>query len=93
MAAVRDHTDQLDDALLVVVTFAGDPARLATYQRHLGLDTAVVADVDRRLYALLGAERGSLRRVWLPPSPDARPPIGELVLAVREAISDVRHHP
>ncbi len=66
MIAVRDHTDQLDDALPVVITFADDPARLAAYRGHLDIGFPVVADVDRALYRLLGAGRGSLRRVWSP---------------------------
>ena len=61
---MRDRQADLGDALLVVVTFADDPARLAAYREHLGLDVPVVADVDRSLYRMLGAGRGSLRRVW-----------------------------
>jgi peroxiredoxin len=64
--AVRDHLHQLGDALVVVVSFADDPARLAAYRDHLGIDFAVLSDVDRVLYRLLGAGRGSLRRVWSP---------------------------
>ncbi len=123
---MREHLDQFADAEIVVVTFA-DPARLAAQRAHLGVPFTYVSDVDRRLYALLGAERGSRRRVWspgtlrmyarlmrsgrrltrptddiyqlgadavvdrdgrlrylsLPPSPDTRPPVSELVAAVR----------
>jgi hypothetical protein len=67
--AVRDHQTQLGDALVVVITFADAPARLAAYRRHLGLDVAdvpLLADTDRALYRLLGAGRGSLRHVWSP---------------------------
>jgi peroxiredoxin len=125
--AVRDHLDQLGDALPVVITFADDPSRLAAYRTHLDLEFPVVADVERTLYGLLGAGRGSFRRVWspgtiamyarlilrgrrlrpptedtrqlgadavidrdgrvrrlwLPPTPDARPPVDEIVDAVR----------
>lgn len=65
---MRDHLDrnrdELGDPLLVVVTFHDDPDRLAAYRRHLDLDVPVVADVDRTLYRMLGARRGSFRRVW-----------------------------
>lgn len=128
MIAVRDHLDQLGDALPVVITFTGDPSRLAAYRTHLDIDFPVLTDVDRALYRLLGAGRGSLRRVWspgtiatyarllrrgrrlhaptedtrqlgadavidrdgrlcrlwLPPGPDARPPVDEIVDAVRK---------
>jgi peroxiredoxin len=126
--AVRDHLDQLGDALPIVVTFTDDPARLATYRHHLSLDLPVLADVDRVLYGVLGSRRGSWRRVWspgtlamyvrlvsrgrklrratedtrqlgadavidregrlhrlwLPPGPDARPDVDEIIAAVRE---------
>jgi hypothetical protein len=125
--AVRDHLEQLGDALPVVVTFTDDPQRLAAYREHLDIGFPVLADVDRVLYDLLGAGRGSirkvwspgtlamygrlllrgrrlhaptedtrqlgadaivgsdgrLRRVWLPESPDARPPITAMIDAVR----------
>ena len=35
MIAVRDHLDQFDDALPVVITFTDDPTRLAAYRAHL----------------------------------------------------------
>jgi hypothetical protein len=69
VVAVRDHRVLLGDALLVVVTFSGDPSRLAAYRHHLGLETAgvpVVSDLGRDLYRLLGARRGRLHRVWSP---------------------------
>lgn len=66
MIAVRDHLDQLGDVLPVVVTFTDDPRRLAAYRTHLQLDFPVLADVDRSLYNLLGAGRGSTRQVWSP---------------------------
>ena len=125
---MRDRLDQLGDALPVVITFAEVPSRLAAYRTYLDLEFPVVADVDRTLYGLLGAGRGSFRRVWsagtiamyarlilrgrrlrpptedtrqlgadavidrdgrlhrlwLPPTPDARPPVDEIVVAVRE---------
>ena len=128
MIAVRDHLDQLADALPVVVTFTDDPQRLAAYRRHLDIEFPVLADVDRVLYDLFGAARGSLRnvwspgtvamyarllrdgrrlrrpsedtrqlgadavvdrdgrlhRLWLPPSPDVRPPVQEIADAVEE---------
>jgi peroxiredoxin len=127
--AVRDHLDQLGDALPVVVTFTDDWRRLAAYREHLDVEFPVLADVDRVLYDLLGAGRGSirnvwspgtlamyarlllrgrrlhvptedtrqlgadaiigrdgrLRRVWLPESPDARPPIETIIDAVRDS--------
>ncbi len=66
MIAVRDHLDQLGDALPVVVTFTDDVSRLAAYRDHLEVEFPVLADVDRVLYDLLGAGRGSLRKVWSP---------------------------
>ena len=128
---MRDHQAQLGDALVVVITFADAPARLAAYRRHLGLDVGgvpLLADTERALYRLLGARRGSLRdvwspgtlamyvrlirrgrrlrrpeedtrqlgadavvdrsgrlhRVWLPSGPDRRPPVSEIVDAVRQ---------
>jgi peroxiredoxin len=123
--AVRDHLDHFADAALAVVTFA-DPERLAAYRQHLALPFPIVSDVDRRLYQLLGAQRGSTRAVWslgtlrmyarllrkgrrlqratedihqlgadavvgrdgrlrylsLPSSPDARPPVSDLIAAL-----------
>ena len=128
MIAVRDHLDRLGDALPVVITFADDPARLASYRTHLQIEFPVLADVDRVLYRVFGAGRGTLRRVWspgtlamyarlvrrgrrlsgptedtrqlgadavidragrlsrlwLPPGPDARPSVEEIIGAVRE---------
>ena len=125
MIAVRNHLDQFGDARIAVVTFAA-PERLAAYRRHLRLPFDVVADTDRTLYRMLGAERGSSRQVWsagtirmyarliragrrlrrptedirqlgadavigrsgtlrylsLPSTPDARPPISELIAAL-----------
>lgn len=125
MIAVRDHLDQFGDARIAVVTFT-TPERLAAYREHLGLPFDVVADIDRTLYHLLGAERGSNRQVWsagtvrmyarllragrrlrrptedirqlgadavigrdgdirylsLPSTPDARPPIADLIAAL-----------
>lgn len=125
MIAVRDHLDQFGDATIAIVTFA-TPERLAAYREYLGLPVDVVADTDRTLYRLLGAERGSRRQVWssgtirmyirlvragrqlhrptedirqlgadavigrhgelrylsLPSTPDARPPIGDLIAAL-----------
>ncbi len=66
VSAGRDHLDHLDqfgDAGIAVVTFA-TPERLAAYREHLRLPLDVVADTDRTLYRLLGAERGSNRQVW-----------------------------
>ena len=126
MIAVRDRLDDFTGATVVVVTFT-EPARLAAYREHLQLPFPVVTDVDRTLYGLLGAERGTTRQVWsagtlrmyarllrqrrrlrrptedinqlgadavfdamgrlvylsLPTSPDARPPVQELVDAHR----------
>ena len=60
---MRDHLDQFGDARIAVVTFAA-PERLAAYRDHLHLSFDVVADVDRILYRMLGAERGTNRQVW-----------------------------
>ena len=125
MIAVRDHLDQFVDARIAVVTFA-TPERLAAYRQHLRFPFDVVTDVDRSVFRLLGAERGSGRQVWsagtirmyarliragrrlrrptedvhqlgadavvgrdgtlrylsLPTTPDARPPISELIAAL-----------
>jgi hypothetical protein len=65
--AVRDHQAQLGDALVVVITFTDGPRRLTAFRQFLGLDVAdvpVLADAERAVYRLLGAERGSLRQVW-----------------------------
>jgi hypothetical protein len=61
--AVRDHLDQFGDARIAIVTFA-TPERLAAYREHLHLTFDILADTDRTLYQLLGAERGSNRQVW-----------------------------
>lgn len=125
MLAVRDHFDRFDDAEIVVVTFAA-PERLAAHREHLAVPFTIVTDTDRRLYTLLGAERGTRRQVWsigtlkmyarllrsgrrlarptedinqlgadavigrdgrlrylsLPSTPDARPPVSELIAAL-----------
>ena len=60
---MRDHLDQFGDATVAVVTFA-TAERLAAYRQHLRLPFDVVADTERALYRLLGAERGSNRQVW-----------------------------
>jgi alkyl-hydroperoxide reductase/thiol specific antioxidant family protein len=61
--AVRDHLDQFGDATIAVVTFAS-PDRLAAYRDHLSVPFVILTDVDRKLYHLLGAERGTYRQVW-----------------------------
>lgn len=125
MIAVRDHLDSFGDARIAVVTFAA-PERLAAYRDHLNVPFSILTDVERALYRLLGAERGTNRQVWslgtlrmyarllrkgrrlkrptedihqlgadaivgrngvlrylsLPTTPDARPPISELVDAL-----------
>lgn len=125
MLAVRGHLDSFGDAEIAVVSFA-DPSRLRSHRDHLDVPFTFVADPDRALYRLLGAERGSRRRVWsfgtlrmyarllrsgrrlrrptedvyqmgadavvgrdgrlrflsLPASPDARPPISDLLAAL-----------
>ena len=63
MLAVRERLDEFGDAVVAVVTFA-PPERLAAYRAHLRVPFAVLADPDRTLYRLLGAERGSRRQVW-----------------------------
>jgi len=123
--AVRDHLDRFGDATIAVVTFAA-PERLAAHREHLRVPFALLADADRTLYRLLGAERGANRAVWsfgtlrmyarllragrelrrptedirqlgadavigrdgrlrylsLPSTPDARPPVSELIAAL-----------
>jgi hypothetical protein len=64
--AVRDHLTEFGDALIVVVTFTDDVARLERYRQHLDVPFPILADADRVLYRLLGAQRGSLRQVWSP---------------------------
>lgn len=125
MLAVREHLDEFGDATIAVITFAA-PERLAAHRHHLQLPFSVVADVDRQLYRLLGAERGGNRQIWslgtlrmyaglllrgrrlskptedihqlgadavldrdgrlrylsLPSTPDARPPVSELIAAL-----------
>ena len=120
-----EHLNRFGDAEVVVVTFA-DPARLDAHRSHLGVPFTFVSDTSRRLYQLLGAERGTRRRVWslgtlrmyarlvrsgrrlqratedvyqlgadavigrdgrlrylsLPASPDARPPVDDLLAAL-----------
>ena len=63
MLAVRDHLVRFGDATIAVVTFAA-PERLAAYRDHLVIPFSIVTDIDRRLYHLLGAERGSNRQIW-----------------------------
>ena len=60
---MRDHVYQFGDARIAIVTFA-TPERLAAYRQHLQLPFDVVTDLDRSVYRLLGAERGSGRQVW-----------------------------
>jgi hypothetical protein len=123
--AVRDQIGQFGDAVVAVITFAA-PERLAAYRQHLDIDFPVLSDVDRSLYGLVGAERGTRRAIWslgtirmygkllrlgrslrrptedvnqlgadvvigrdghirylaLPPSPDTRPPIADLISAL-----------
>lgn len=120
-----EHLDRFSDAEIVVVTFA-DPARLDAHRSHLGVPFTFVSDTSLRLYRMLGAERGTRRRVWslgtlrmyarlvrsgrrlqrstediyqlgadavigrdgrlrylsLPASPDARPPVDDLLAAL-----------
>ncbi len=63
MIAVRDHLAQFGDATVAIVTFA-TPDRLGAYRKHLALTFAVLSDVDRALYSLVGAERGTNRQIW-----------------------------
>lgn len=65
MLAVSERHDQFGDATIAVVTFSA-PERLAAYRLHLGIGFPVLADPDRRLYALLGAHRATRRQVWSP---------------------------
>jgi len=62
---VRGELDRFGDAEVVVVTFAA-VERLAAYRDHLGVPFTFLADPERRLYGLLGAERGTHRQVWAP---------------------------
>ena len=125
MLAVREHIGHFGDANIVIVTFAA-PGRLAAHREHLDIPFTVVADIDREMYRLLGAERGSRRQIWslgtlrmyvglvrrgrrlrkptedvhqlgadavvgrdgrlrylsLPSTPDARPPVADLIAAL-----------
>ncbi|MEO6123738.1 MAG: AhpC/TSA family protein [Ilumatobacteraceae bacterium] len=63
MIAVRDHLAQFGDATVAVVTFA-TPERLRAYRDHLAVPFSILADVDRVLYNLVGAERGTNRQIW-----------------------------
>ena len=127
MIAVRDHLELFGDAAIAVVSFA-PPSSLANYRRYLELPFDVVADPNRVLYRLLGAERATLRQAWsvgtirlyvrliragrrlrwptedilqlgadavigpdgvirylsLPSTPAGRPPLAELVAALKE---------
>jgi hypothetical protein len=64
--AVRDHHDQLNGVLPIVVTFSDDVGRLAGYREHLAITFPILANPDRSLYDAVGADRGSFRRVWSP---------------------------
>jgi hypothetical protein len=63
--AVRDHLDWFGDATIAVVTFAA-PDRLAAHRAYLGVPFPFLADGERRLYRLVGAERGTNRQIWSP---------------------------
>lgn len=63
MIAVRDRLDEFGDATIAVVTFA-EPSRLAAFRTHLNVDFVLLTDVDRALYRILGAVRGTRRQVW-----------------------------
>lgn len=122
---MSEHLEQFADATIAVVTFA-TPERLNAHAVHLGVPFSLLSDPERRLYTLVGAQRGSRRQIWslgtlrmygqllrrgrrlrrptedvhqlgadlvvgrdgrvrylaLPPSPDARPPISELLAAL-----------
>jgi len=56
---------------VAVISFA-TPARLAAYERELGLPLECYADPDRAAYAAAGFERASVARVWLDPRVWAR---------------------
>ena len=63
MIAVRDHLNRFGDATIAVVTFA-DPHRLAAYRAHLQIPFSTLSDIDRAMYTLLGAGRGTARQIW-----------------------------
>jgi peroxiredoxin len=86
--AVRDHHDQLNGVLPIIVTFSDDVGRLAGYREHLAIPFPILANPDRSLYDAVGAvllidAAGRLRNVWLPQTPDSRPSIDDLVAATR----------
>ena len=60
---MRAHLGDFGDARIAVVSFA-PVERLAAYRAHFRLPFDVVADVDRAVYELLGAQRGTNRQVW-----------------------------
>ena len=60
---MRDQIERFGDATVAVVTFT-EPQRLAAYRAHLHVPFAVVSDVDRSLYRLLGVAHGSFCSIW-----------------------------
>lgn len=60
---MRDRLDHFGDARIAVISFA-PPERLAAHRDHLGASFVFVSDTERRLYRLLGAERGTTRQIW-----------------------------
>lgn len=63
MRARLDETDDLADALVVVVTFT-KARNLPGYRRRFADPLPVVTDIDRELYRLLELGRGSVARIW-----------------------------
>ena len=56
---------------MFVIGFAA-PARMAAYERELGLDLPLYCDPQRALYGALGFGRASFARAWLDPRVWAR---------------------
>lgn len=64
---MRDELDRqgrIDDVDVAVVTFGTSDA--AAYRRHLGIDFAVLRDVDRAVYRAYGLGRGTARAIYRP---------------------------
>ncbi len=65
MVAVRDHSGEMGDAEVAVVTFTPHE-QLSLYRERLGLPFALLSDPDRTAYGAYGLGRGSVWRVYGP---------------------------
>lgn len=62
---MRDQQQEFGDTEIAVVTFS-PVERLDAYRRHLGLDFAVLSDIERVYYRRLGLGQGRWRDVYNP---------------------------